>query len=71
MQKIAMRPRIQIGLKYERKKTKVCTFINISKLFFYISYVGPREVYMCAVAQYVNLWGTMVGYTITATISMG
>ncbi|KAJ4810830.1 Amino acid permease 8 [Rhynchospora pubera] len=34
------------------------------------SYLSPREVYMCAVAQYVNLWGTMVGYTITATISM-
>jgi len=25
---------------------------------------------MCGIAQYVNLWGTMVGYTITATISM-
>lgn len=31
---------------------------------------GPREVFMCGIAQYVNLWGTMVGYTITATISM-
>ncbi|AQK99144.1 amino acid permease 5-like isoform X1 [Zea mays] len=34
------------------------------------SYLSPREVFMCGVAQYVNLWGTMVGYTITATISM-
>ncbi|KAJ3678048.1 hypothetical protein LUZ60_001851 [Juncus effusus] len=34
------------------------------------SYLSPTEVYMCGVAQYVNLWGCMVGYTITATISM-
>ncbi|KAG8054521.1 hypothetical protein GUJ93_ZPchr0001g32925 [Zizania palustris] len=34
------------------------------------SYLSPREVFMCGIAQYVNLWGTMVGYTITATISM-
>ncbi|XP_038989801.1 amino acid permease 6-like isoform X2 [Phoenix dactylifera] len=34
------------------------------------SYLGPKEVFMCGVAQYVNLWGTMVGYTITATTSM-
>ncbi|XP_072999310.1 amino acid permease 8-like [Typha latifolia] len=34
------------------------------------SYLGRREVFMCGVAQYVNLWGTMVGYTITATTSM-
>ncbi|CAA6668282.1 unnamed protein product [Spirodela intermedia] len=30
----------------------------------------PREVFLCGVAQYANLWGTMVGYTITATASM-
>ncbi|CDJ26456.1 hypothetical protein CFC21_043132 [Triticum aestivum] len=34
------------------------------------SYLSPREVFMCGIAQYGNLWGTMVGYTITATISM-
>nr|ABF93939.1 hypothetical protein LOC_Os03g05080 [Oryza sativa Japonica Group] len=28
------------------------------------------SVFMCGISQYVNLWGTMVGYTITATISM-
>ena len=31
---------------------------------------GPREVSLCGCAQYVNLWGTMVGYTITASTSM-
>lgn len=34
------------------------------------AYLGPREVFMCGVAQYINLWGTMVGYNITATASM-
>ncbi|KAG9456988.1 hypothetical protein H6P81_001496 [Aristolochia fimbriata] len=34
------------------------------------SYLGPKRVFMCGVAQYINLWGTMVGYTITASISM-
>nr|XP_010911832.1 amino acid permease 6 [Elaeis guineensis] len=34
------------------------------------SYLGPKEVFMCGVAQYVNLWGVMVGYTVTATTSM-
>ncbi|MQL78266.1 hypothetical protein Taro_010699 [Colocasia esculenta] len=34
------------------------------------AYLGPKEVFMCGVAQYANLWGTMVGYTITATTSM-
>ncbi|CAA6675030.1 unnamed protein product [Spirodela intermedia] len=30
----------------------------------------PTPVFLCGVAQYANLWGTMVGYTITATASM-
>ncbi|XP_068649359.1 amino acid permease 3-like [Aristolochia californica] len=34
------------------------------------SYLGPKRVFMCGVAQYINLWGTMVGYTITASVSM-
>ncbi|ONK77396.1 uncharacterized protein A4U43_C02F6100 [Asparagus officinalis] len=34
------------------------------------SYLGPREVHLCASVQYVNLWGTLVGYTITAATSM-
>ncbi|KAM0940786.1 putative amino acid transporter, transmembrane domain-containing protein [Dioscorea sansibarensis] len=34
------------------------------------AYLGPREVSLCGCAQYVNLWGTMVGYTITASTSM-
>ncbi|XP_077231732.1 amino acid permease 6-like [Tasmannia lanceolata] len=34
------------------------------------SYLGPRSVLMCGIAQYVNLWGAMVGYTVTATRSM-
>ncbi|WOL14268.1 amino acid permease 6 [Canna indica] len=34
------------------------------------SYLGPRHVFLCGCAQYVNLWGTLVGYTITASASM-
>ncbi|PKU82997.1 amino acid permease 8 [Dendrobium catenatum] len=34
------------------------------------AYLGPREVFLCGCAQYINLWGTLVGYTITAAISM-
>ncbi|KAK8949557.1 Amino acid permease 2 [Platanthera zijinensis] len=34
------------------------------------AYLTPREVFLCGSAQYVNLWGTLVGYTITAAISM-
>lgn len=41
---------------------------------FYIeavrAYLTSREVFLCGFAQYVNLWGTLVGYTITAAISM-
>ncbi|XP_078182114.1 amino acid permease 8-like [Carex rostrata] len=34
------------------------------------TYLGPKHVYLCACAQFFNLWGAMVGYTITTTISM-
>ncbi|CAL9135306.1 unnamed protein product [Musa textilis] len=34
------------------------------------SYLGPKHVFLCGCAQYVNLWGTLVGYTITASTSM-
>ncbi|XP_058097715.1 amino acid permease 4-like [Magnolia sinica] len=34
------------------------------------SYLGPTEVLMCGIAQYANLWGAMLGYTITAAASM-
>ncbi|KAF3329848.1 amino acid permease 6-like protein [Carex littledalei] len=34
------------------------------------AYLSPRKVNICGVVQYVNLWGTLVGYTITAAISM-
>ncbi|EAZ19917.1 hypothetical protein OsJ_35510 [Oryza sativa Japonica Group] len=33
-------------------------------------YLGPKNVMLCGCAQYVNLWGTLVGYTITASASM-
>ncbi|OAY78435.1 Amino acid permease 8 [Ananas comosus] len=33
-------------------------------------YLGPRNVFLCGLAQYINLWGTLVGYTITASTSM-
>ncbi|KAK9713686.1 hypothetical protein RND81_06G044500 [Saponaria officinalis] len=32
--------------------------------------LGKREVFICAFAQYTLLWGTMVGYAITAATSM-
>ncbi|OVA15322.1 Amino acid transporter [Macleaya cordata] len=34
------------------------------------SYLGPKDVLMCALVQYANLWGAMISYTITASISM-
>ncbi|KAJ4747806.1 amino acid permease 1 [Rhynchospora pubera] len=34
------------------------------------AYLSPKHVYLCACAQFFNLWGAMVGYTITTTISM-
>ncbi|KAL2893476.1 Amino acid permease 1 [Bienertia sinuspersici] len=34
------------------------------------STLGKKEVLMCAIAQYSLLWGTMVGYAITAATSM-
>ncbi|KAH0469229.1 hypothetical protein IEQ34_002461 [Dendrobium chrysotoxum] len=34
------------------------------------SCLGPRNVFLCAIAQYALLWGTMVGYVITAATSM-
>ncbi|KAL5229217.1 hypothetical protein ABZP36_017482 [Zizania latifolia] len=51
-----------------RSKSRLC-LVNYTKRNAKIL-SGPREVFMCGIAQYVNLWGTMVGYTITATISM-
>ncbi|XP_078447331.1 amino acid permease 6-like [Wolffia australiana] len=43
---------------------------NITYMDAVRSYLGPREVFFCGLAQFANLWGTMVGYTITATTSM-
>ncbi|GJM87772.1 hypothetical protein PR202_ga03763 [Eleusine coracana subsp. coracana] len=33
-------------------------------------YLDRKNVILCGCAQYVNLWGTLVGYTITASTSM-
>ncbi|XP_008786489.1 amino acid permease 6-like isoform X1 [Phoenix dactylifera] len=44
--------------------------INRSYIDAVRSYLGPRKVFFCGCAQYVNLWGTLVGYTITASTSM-
>ncbi|CAD6268079.1 unnamed protein product [Miscanthus lutarioriparius] len=33
-------------------------------------YLDRKNVVLCGCAQYVNLWGTLVGYTITASASM-
>ncbi|KAF3321701.1 amino acid permease 6-like protein [Carex littledalei] len=33
-------------------------------------YLGRKSEILCGCAQYVNLWGTLVGYTITASTSM-
>ncbi|RWR90352.1 amino acid permease 8-like protein [Cinnamomum micranthum f. kanehirae] len=34
------------------------------------SFLGPREVKLCGIAQYASLWGTLIGYTITSATSM-
>ncbi|XP_072999258.1 amino acid permease 8-like [Typha latifolia] len=34
------------------------------------SCLGPRDVFICGLAQYIMLWGTMVGYTITTATSI-
>ncbi|XP_044512066.1 amino acid permease 8-like [Mangifera indica] len=31
--------------------------------------LGPTDLLVCSILQYIMLWGTMIGYTITATIS--
>ncbi|KAJ3672277.1 hypothetical protein LUZ60_006998 [Juncus effusus] len=33
------------------------------------SYLGKRQVWLCILCQYLNLFGTTIGYTITASIS--
>ncbi|PKA57415.1 Amino acid permease 8 [Apostasia shenzhenica] len=43
---------------------KTCMFLRIS------SRLGPSDVVVCMIAQYALLWGTMIGYTITAATSM-
>ncbi|KAL5704121.1 hypothetical protein ACHQM5_022594 [Ranunculus cassubicifolius] len=45
--------------------TRNPTYISAVK-----SYLGPKNVLLCVVAQYVNLWGAMVSYTITSATSM-
>ncbi|WOK94611.1 amino acid permease 6-like [Canna indica] len=52
------------------RSSDACASRNPTYMDAVRSYLGPREVVMCGVAQYVNLWGTLVGYTITATTSM-
>ncbi|XP_020268231.1 amino acid permease 8-like isoform X2 [Asparagus officinalis] len=34
------------------------------------SCLGPRDVLVCAIAQYAMLWGAMIGYVIVASTSM-
>uniref|UniRef100_A0A1D1XKS9 Amino acid permease 2 n=1 Tax=Anthurium amnicola TaxID=1678845 RepID=A0A1D1XKS9_9ARAE len=34
------------------------------------SCLGARDVFICGIAQYALLWGVMIGYTITAAMSM-
>ncbi|KAF5188314.1 Amino acid permease [Thalictrum thalictroides] len=34
------------------------------------SYLGPKHVLLCCIAQYTSLWGSMVSYTITSVTSM-
>ncbi|MQL75792.1 hypothetical protein Taro_008176 [Colocasia esculenta] len=34
------------------------------------SCLGARDVFICGIAQYAMLWGTMIGYTITAAMSL-
>ncbi|XP_078182327.1 amino acid permease 8-like [Carex rostrata] len=34
------------------------------------SILGPRDVVICGIAQYILLWGVMIGYTITTATSI-
>ncbi|XP_008802898.1 amino acid permease 8-like [Phoenix dactylifera] len=34
------------------------------------SCLGPRDVFICGLAQYAMLWGTMIGYTIISAMSI-
>ncbi|KAL5704122.1 hypothetical protein ACHQM5_022595 [Ranunculus cassubicifolius] len=34
------------------------------------SYLGPKNVLVCVIAQYTDLWGAMISYTITSATSM-
>lgn len=34
------------------------------------SCLGPRDVFLCGLAQYAMLWGTMIGYTIISAMSI-
>lgn len=34
------------------------------------SWLGPRDVLVCGIVQYITLWGTLIGYTVTTDLSM-
>ncbi|KAL5845888.1 hypothetical protein ACOSQ3_009412 [Xanthoceras sorbifolium] len=42
-----------------------CTYMGAVRAL-----LGPRNVLICGIIQYSNLWGSMIGYTITTAISM-
>lgn len=44
-------------------------FLLYSVYIFMCIYAGGRQVWFCGLCQYVNLVGTAIGYTITASIS--
>jgi hypothetical protein len=47
-----------------------CTDPSSSPVILCYDHADRKNVILCGCAQYVNLWGTLVGYTITASSSM-
>lgn len=42
----------------------------VSNIYILFYYIGGRKFQLCGLAQYINLVGVTIGYTITASISM-
>jgi hypothetical protein len=60
---------------YNYEKNLKRYFIKLIKIFSsplicHIILIGGRKFQLCGLAQYINLVGVTIGYTITASISM-
>ncbi|PKA52543.1 Amino acid permease 8 [Apostasia shenzhenica] len=50
------------------------TYMDVAKSYLGFMlltlHLGPKSVFICGITQYAMLWGSMIGYTVTALISM-